>query len=187
MTKYKNRLNRLNRLNKRKQLEFENEFEKFNSVNLLKKSDFDLFPVSNSNREITINIKRILHYIRTTPKNNIIVIKLFDYIILYKHLFSNIDDEKNISLQKIIHAKLLEFSKDINFGPMRSKHYIRVIFPDGKCLHKSKLNGNFCVYAKYKNFDYCRTHCEFIQSYVKIIENNTKLYTAVVLLIVYYL
>jgi hypothetical protein len=175
-----------NQINKRKNL----KFKKCNSVNLLRKSDFNLFPVPNSKNELIVNIKKTLIVLNNTNNldaKSINLIKLFDYLVLYGHFIFNEDTDSSRRFKNTVLNKLVEFSKDTTFGPRRSKYYIRIIFPDNKCIHKSTQNGELCVYKKYKNFEYCRTHSDFIQNYVKIIENNTEFYKTIISLIVQYM
>jgi hypothetical protein len=167
---------------------FKNEFEWYNKVNLLRKSDFDMFPVSNSKSELITNIRSILTHLNNNRHSNTVTIKLFDYIVLYKsYLFNDNKSKPTMRLKKVIQSKLLEFSKLKIFGPMRSKYYIRLLFPDDKCIHVSIYTGGLCVYKKYKHFEYCRTHCEFAKSYSLIIQNNTRLYKNIVSLVVQYM
>jgi hypothetical protein len=180
-----------NRINNRKNLQFEKKFEKYNSVNLLRKSDFDLFPVPNSKKELSINIRKIICAINDSKGidstycidiKTILAIKLFDYLVLHKDIILSCH-----TFKVIVCNKLKEFSKERNFGPMRSKYYIRILFPDDKCIHESTQTGKLCAYKKYKKFNHCRTHYHFIQSYIQIIENNTNFYSTIISLIVYYL
>jgi hypothetical protein len=165
---------------------YDKKYEEINSINLLRKSDCRLYPVANTPFDFFSNLKYILRT-HTPFFNACEIVKFFDYIVLYKHYFDSLEKKNNITIMKVIRTKLINFSNKKLFGPRRSKYYARVLFPEGKCIHISVYSGELCVYKKYKKFEYCRTHCEYIQSYSVFIKNNTTLCKDLVEIVVQYL